>query len=307
MDPSANRRALKAARAEASENTFKVIALEWFEVKHQLEVVPEHATRNLRRLETYAFPALAKRPVADIQPREVLDVLKGIVSKGHLETAHRVKALIGQVLRYAVSTSRAERDITADLRDALPSAKEKHHPAITDEKELSSLLQVMDSYSGQPSTTAALRLAPIVIARPGELRSACWDQIDMQAAEWHVTAKGGVALMVPLPRQALAILEEMEPLSGGETHVFPSTRSKKRPISNNTINAALKRMDYGGRMTPHGFRATARTLLVEKLGYPVEIVEMQLGHRVSDAHGRAYNRTQWLTERRAMMQAWAEA
>ncbi|MFO7858508.1 MAG: integrase arm-type DNA-binding domain-containing protein, partial [Ectothiorhodospiraceae bacterium] len=161
VDPSANRRALKAARAEASENTFEVIALEWFEVKHQLEVVPDHASRNLRRLEKYAFPALAKRPVADIQPQEVLLVLKGIVSKGHIETAHRVKALIGQVFRYAVSTSRAERDITADLRDALPSAKEKHHPAITDVNELRSLLQVMDSYSGQPSTTAALRLAPI--------------------------------------------------------------------------------------------------------------------------------------------------
>ena len=306
VDPSAHRRAAKVARARAADNTFRAVAIEWYEDVHKREVVEAHATRNLRRLEVYAFPLLARRPVGEIEPPEILEVLRRIQRKGHLETAHRIKTVISKVFRYAVSTGRAQRDMTADLKGAIPPAKETHFPAITDPDELGHLLRAIDGYSGQPSTSAALRLSPILMARPGELRAARWDSIDFDAEEWHVTAKGGTPLMVPLPRQALAILEEMEPISGHREYVFPAARGADRPISNNTLNAALKRMDYGGRMTGHGFRATARTLLVERLGHPVEIVEMQLGHRVRDVHGRAYNRTQWLDDRRAMLQAWAD-
>ncbi|MQM38447.1 Prophage integrase IntA [wastewater metagenome] len=306
VDPSAHRKATRAAQAEATANTFEALAREWYESKHSAEVVAEHAERNLRRLEQYAFPTLARTPVREINPPEVLDALRRIVDQGKVETAHRVKALIGQVMRYAIATGRAERDPTPDLRDALPPSRPTHHAALVKPDEVAPLLRTIDDYGGQPATRAALRLAPMLIVRPGELRKAEWADFDMERGEWATTAKGGVPLVVPLPRQALDVLRELEPITGRGSYVFPSVRGKGRPMSNNTINAALKRMGYGDEMTGHGFRAMARTILVERLGFPVEIVEMQLGHRVRDVHGRAYNRTQWLEDRRSMMQTWAD-
>lgn len=306
IDPSQAKRAEKAAQAERAGNSFQALTLEWYEVRHKAKVGASYAERNLSRLKRYLFPLLGSRPIADIQPREILEALRRIETKGHGETAHRVKGLAGQVFRYAVSTGRADRDVTADLRDALTPTKVQHHPAVVDHKEIGPLLRAIDAYSGQPATCAALRLAPLVFLRPGELRKAQWEDIDLNNARWEVTTKGGTPLVVPLSEQAVEILREMVPLTGRREYVFPSNRGRGQPMSNNTLNAALKRLDYGGEMTGHGFRAMARTVLVEQLGFPVEIVEMQLGHRVRDVHGRAYNRTQWLDQRREMMQAWAD-
>lgn len=307
VDPSAHRRAARAAQVASSANTFKALALEWYEHKHSHEVVEAHGVRSLRRLESYAFPLLGLRPVEEIQPPEILEVLRRIERRGHVETAHRVKTLIGQVFRYGVATGRATRDLTADLRDALKPAKVRHYAAITDPAEIGPLLRAIDGYTGQPATYCALRLAPMLLVRPGELRAARWADIDLDAAEWHLVTKGGHRLLVPLPRQAVEILREMQPLSGRWEFVLPSTRGKGRPLSENTVNAALRRLGFDKEtMTGHGFRAMARTVLVERLGQPVELVEMQLGHRVRDVHGRAYNRTQWVEQRRAMLQSWAD-
>lgn len=306
LDPSAERRREKAAQAASAASAFADVAREWYEHKHRAEVVASHAARNLRRLEQHVFPTLGRRPVAEITAPEVLEPLRRIERKGHIETAHRVKTLVSQVMRYAVATGRAERDVTADLRDALKAAKPNHHAAIVDPDELGGLLRAIDTYSGQPATCAALKLAPLVALRPGELRTLRWDCIDWDNAQATVVQKGGSDLIVPLSRQALEILREIEPLSGRGEFLFPSARGGGRPLSDMTINAALAHLGYGERMKAHGWRAAFRTLAVERLGAPVEIVEMQLGHRVRDVHGKAYNRTQWLTERAEWMQRWAD-
>jgi integrase len=304
IDPAAQRRAEKAARASAA--SFEAVAREWYQEKHAYEVVESHARRNLRRLEQYAFPAFGARPIAELEPPEVLDALRRIERKGYVESAHRVKTLVSQVMRYAVATGRARRDVTADLSDALRSAKPQHHRAIVDPDELAGLLRAVDAYAGAPTTAAALCLASLAPVRPGELRAARWADIDLEAAQWTLTAKGGHSLIVPLSRQAVAVLAEQRERTGRNAYVFPSARTRSRPVSNATVNAALARLDFGDRMTGHGWRATFRTLAVERLGFGVEIVEMQLGHRVRDVHGVAYNRTTWLAERRDLMQRWAD-
>lgn len=307
IEPSAHRRATKAAQVEAAANTFEFVAREWYEMLHRHKVVPAHAARNLRRLEIHAFPLLGRRPIAEITPGELLQVLRRVESKGHIETAHRIKTLCGQVFRYAIPTGRAERDISADLRDALRPAETKHHPALIKPEEIAPLLRAIESYGGHFATCAALRLAPLLFVRPGELRKAEWSHFDLNAGEWHyVPSKGAHPLLVPLPRQAVEILREMESLSGGGRYVFPSIRGKGRPMSENTINAALHRLDYKGKMTGHGFRAMARTVLAERLNFPAEYIEQQLAHAVRDANGRAYNRTTHLEQRRNMLQAWAD-
>jgi integrase len=269
--------------------------------------VPTHEDGNLRRLEVHAFPLLGRRPIAEIAASELLTALRRVEQTGHIETAHRVRSLCGQVFRYAVATGRAERDIAADLRDALRSAEKEHHPAIIDPKEIGPLLRAIDAYGGQPATRGALRLSPQLFVRPGELRKAEWAAFDLDGALWSYTpSKGGTPLLTPLPQQAVAILREMESLSGRGVYVFPSMRGKGRPMSENTVNAALHTMGYRDIMTGHGFRAMARTVLVERLKYPAEHVEMQLAHAVRDPLGRAYNRTTFLEQRREMLQAWAD-
>lgn len=306
VNPSDSRRTHRHYAHRESANTFETAAKAWYEHKHQREVVPEHAKRNWRRLQLYALPQLGSLPTNEITAPIVLSVLREIDDQGRTETAHRVKALIGQVMRYAIALGAAERDPTRDLRDALPPSKPVHHPALTTPEDLSDLLTSISAYAGDPITRAALQISPLLLVRPGELRAARWNDIDFDCQEWHLTAKGGADHLVPLARQAIEIIERLRPISGRAEYILESQRSRGRPISNNTINGALHRLGYKDVATAHGFRATARTMLVERLGYPVEIVEMQLAHRVPDVHGRAYNRTQWLDQRREMMQSWAD-
>ena len=252
---------------------------------------------------------LGRRPVAEVTPTELLEALRRVERVGHLETAHRVRTLCGQVFRYAVATGRADRDIAADLRDALRAPETKHHAAITEPADFGALLPAMEGYGGQPATRAALWLSALLFVRPGELRKAEWEDFDLDAAEWHFSpSKSGQPFVIPLPKQAVATLREMEILSGKGRYVFPSARGRGRAMSEATVNAALQRMGYIPKdvMTAHGFRATARTMLVEHLDFPPEYVEQQLGHAVRDATGRAYNRTTYLKQRREMLQVWAD-
>jgi integrase len=304
INPSEARRSQQREAIERSTNTFETAAVAWYTQKHMREVVEAHASRNWRRLQIYALPRLGSLPTREITPPVVLSVLREIDDQSKTETAHRVKALIGQVMRYAIALGTAERDPTRDLRDALPPSKPKHHPALTNPRDLAGLLVSIENYAGDPVTRAALALAPLLLVRPGELRSARWADVDFDRQEWRVITKGGVDHLVPLSEQAITIINRLQPITGRSDYILESQRTRGRPISNNTINAALHRLGYKDIATGHGFRATARTLLVERLGFPVEIVEMQLAHQVRDVHGRAYNRTQWLEQRRRMMSDW---
>lgn len=308
IDPSAHKRQESTQRVSDGENTFRTLCEDWYQQKHSVEVTEAHAVRNWRRLEIYTFPLLAKRPIRSIQPADILQVLDGIVKKGNVETAHRVKTLISLVFRYAVATSRVDSDVTRDLTGYLPNTQVKHQHALVRPDEASLLLKDIHAYQGHFATSAALKFSPLVFTRPGDTRQMRWEHIDFEKAQWELpTTKNGAPLIVPLATQAIAILDEIEPLTKHRSpYVFPNVRDAKRPMSNVAIKAALDRMGYGGRMTAHGFRAMARTLLQEELKYPVHLIEMQLGHRVADMHGRAYNRTEFLDDRRSMMQIWAD-
>lgn len=304
IDPVANRRARRWANVQTAQDTFEGLAREWWDTLHRHETVQKHAERNLRRLEVYAFPMLGRRPVREITAGEVLEALRVPERQGRLDTAHRVRALIGQVMRYGIPTGRTDRDVTRDLKGMLRSPRVTHHKAVLDLDQLGAMLRAMDDYPGTATVRGALRLAPMLFCRPGELRQIRW--ADLEGDVWHYQpSKGGDPLLTQLPRQAMHLLEEMRALNGRSEYVFPSMRGRGRPMSENTINAALRRIDFGGQ-SGHGFRAVARTILVERLGYREDIVEMQLGHQVRDMHGRAYNRVQWLEERRNMMQSWAD-
>jgi integrase len=308
IDPSVHRRAQRTARTEKAANTFEVVAREWFE-KISPGWAPSHATRVLSRLERDVFPYIGGRPIGELAPPDILRVLQRIENRNVLETAHRVRTDIGAVFRYAIVTGRADRDAAADLRGALKSTNPEHFAAVTDPGTLGELLRALWGYQdGTPVVVAALKLAPMLFVRPGELRSAKWADIDLDAGEWKFTAsKTKTPHLVPLAPQAVAILRELQPLTGRGPYVFPSARSNQRPMSNNAVTAALRRMGIERAVTcGHGFRATARTLLDEVLGYRVDLIEAQLAHAVKDANGRAYNRTSFLPERRKMMQGWAD-
>lgn len=308
VDPSSHRQRESAQRTTDGENTFRSLCEDWFKQKHSVEVTESHAARNWRRLEIYTFPLLARRPIRSIQPADILQVLDRITKKGNIETAHRVKTLISLVFRYAVATSRADSDVTRDLTGYLPKTQVKHQHALVRPDEIAILLKDIDTYQGHYATSAALKLSPLLFTRPGDMRQMLWAQIDFDKAQWELpTTKNGAPLVVPLSKQSVEILKEIEHISRHRSpYVFPNARDAKRPMSNVAIKAALDRAGYGGRMTAHGFRAMARTLLQEELRYPVYLIEMQLGHRVADMHGRAYNRTEFLDERRSMMQHWAD-
>jgi len=308
IDPSVHRRAQRTARTEKAANTFEVVAREWFE-KISPGWAPSHATRVLSRLERDVFPYIGGRPIGELAPPDILRVLQRIENRNVLETAHRVRTDIGAVFRYAIVTGRADRDAAADLRGALKPTNPEHFAAVTDPNALGELLRALWGYQdGTPVVVAALKLAPMLFVRPGELRSARWADIDLDAGEWKFTAsKTKTPHLVPLAPQAVAILRELQPLTGRGPYVFPSARSNQRPMSNNAVTAALRRMGIERAVTcGHGFRATARTLLDEVLGYRVDLIEAQLAHAVKDANGRAYNRTSFLAERRKMMQGWAD-
>jgi integrase len=307
VDPSEQRKAEKAAGEERAANSFEVIAREWM---GRQTWVDDYRVKLESRMANDVFPYIGKRPVAELSAPEFLQVGRRIEERGAVESAHRALQVCGQVMRYAIATGRADRNPVADLKGALASPQVQHHAAITDPRELGGLLRAIEGYSGDPTTRAALKLSALLFVRPGELRHAEWAEIDLDAGEWNIPAgkmKMRQAHLVPLCVQAQAILRELYLLTGRGQYVFPGGRSPRRPMSNNAINAALRRMGYGtDTMTAHGFRATARTILDEALGYRVDYIEHQLAHAVKDPNGRAYNRTAHLPERRKMMQGWAD-
>ena len=307
IDPSENRKAQKSARADRATNSFEVVAREWF-AKYSATWAANHGDRIIRRLERDIFHWIGGRPIAEITAPELLTVVRRIESRGALETAHRALGNCGQVFRYAIATGRAERDPSGDLRGALPPVKGEHFAATTDPKRVAEMLRAMDGYQGTLTVRCALRLAPLVFVHPGELRKAEWADIDMDAAEWRYTVtKTNTPHIVPLSRQAVEILRELQPLTGRGRYVFPCARSNGRPMSDNAILAALRRMAIGKEeMSGHGFRAVARTILDEVLGVRPDYIEHQLAHAVRDPNGRAYNRTAHLPKRRKMMQQWAD-
>lgn len=309
VDPGEHRKAEKAAGEDRAANSFEVIAREWI-AKQSPTWAPSHGDKIIARLERDLFPWLGRRPIADITAKELLATVNRIADRGATETAHRALQNCGQIFRYAVVTGRMDRNPAADLKGALPPVKPGHLAAIVDPAAIGGLLRAIESYQGAFITKSALRLAPLVFVRPGELRQAEWTEIDLEAAEWNIPGhkmKTGEPHLVPLSPQAVAILRDVCALTGRGRYVFPSPRSLSRPMSNNAILSALRRMGYGkDEMTGHGFRAMARTVLDEVLHFRPDYIEHQLAHAVKDPNGRAYNRTSHLPERRKMMAAWAD-
>jgi len=308
IDPGEVRKAEKVAKTQALES-FELVAREWHE-KFKPRWTPVHADTTIKRLERDAFPWIGAQPIAELKAPEMLTVLRRVESRGALETAHRVKSICGQVFRYAVATGRAERDPVADLKGALPPVTKSHLAALTDPKDVAPLLRAIDGYQGSFVVKCALQLAAMFFVRPGELRHAEWSEFDLDAGIWSIPAekmKMKQPHIVPLSCQAMEVLRSLQPLTGRSRYVFPSNRSSQRPLSNNAILAALRRMGYDkDEMTGHGFRAMARTILDEVLQVRPDFIEHQLAHAVRDPNGRAYNRTAHLDERKKMMQLWSD-
>ena len=304
IDPGAKRKAEKMATAD----TFRAVAEE-FLAQREKGWAPTHSSKVRARLE-WLYPHIGARPIGIIEAPELLAPVRMIEECGKGETAKRTLLNAGQVFRFAVATGRAKRDPTADLRGALAPVKANHHPAIIEPKAFGALLRAIDAYPGEPVTRAALRLLPLVFTRPGELRLAEWAEFDLDRATWSIPSqrmKMKQPHIVPLSAQAVTILRELHPLTGRRRLVFPSLRSRDRPMADATLTVALRRLGFTrDEVVPHGFRATARTLLDEVLGVRPDLIEHQLAHAVKDPNGRAYNRTAHLAERRTMMQKWAD-
>ena len=309
IDPSAHKRAMKHTQGDQAANNFQAVAKEWYK-KEKPHWSDSHASRVLRALDKHLYPSLGTRPIIEITPPELLTTLRKIESQGKLETAHKVKQVASQVFRYGVATGRAERDPSADLKGAISRQVTKHLASITDPKQVGKLLNSMDSYEGTPAVKTALLLSPLLLCRPGELRHMEWAEINWGEKQWEIPAekmKMRQPHIVPLCKQALRLLEEQQLFSGQDKYVFPSARGKSRPLSENGVRTALRTMGYDNEtITPHGFRAMGRTLLDEVLGYRIEWIECQLAHAVTDANGRAYNRTTYLKQRKGMLQKWAD-
>lgn len=307
IDPGETKKAQKAARSQETE-TFEIIAREWYG-KFSPAWAFSHAKTTIRRLEIFIFPWLGGKPIKTITAPELLAALRRIEAKGALETAHRVKQVCGQVFRYAIATGRAERDPSNDLRGAIPPPSGKHMATITDPREIAGLLRSIDDYRGNIVTRCALQLAPLVFVRPGELRHAEWSEFNLEAAEWRIPAekmKAGAVHIVPLSKQALDILQEIQPLTGHGKYVFPSPRTDSRPMSSNGILSVLRRMGYAkDEMSGHGFRSMASTLLNEQ-GWNRDAIERQLAHAERNNVRAAYNHAEFMPERKKMMQSWAD-
>lgn len=305
IDPGDKRK----AEAEAGADTFEAVAREWF-AKHSGRWAASHAEKVVRRLERDVFPWIGSKPITTLTAPDVLAMLRRIEGRNAVETAHRALQNCGQVFRYAVATGRAQGDVTRDLRGSLTPWKQGHYASVTDPAKVGDLLRAIDTFAGSYVVGVALKLAPMLFVRPGELRGAEWAEIDLDAGEWNIPAakmKMRQPHLVPLSTQAVTILRDLQPLTGRGRYVFPGTRSAKVPLSDMTLNAALRRIGIDrNTMTMHGWRATARTILDEHLGFRVDFIEHQLAHAVKDPNGRAYNRTAHLAERRKMMQAWAD-
>jgi len=303
IDPSLARKADRAAAS--SPETLKAIATEFLEMQ-----TAGAAATTLRRFELHVFPYLGKKPIARITAAELLAVLRRVEHKGTYDTAHRIRSACSRIWRYAIGSGRAEQDIAAALVGQLAPVNAKNFATITEPKKIGELLRAIDGYSGLHSVSAALKLAPLVFVRPGELRAATWDEFDLEEAEWRIPAhrtKLRVEHVVPLADQAVAILDDLFPLTGSESgYVFPSVRSRTTCMSDNTLNAALRRMGYSKeQMTAHGFRSMASTRLNE-LGYPPDVIEKQLAHSERNKVRAAYNHASYLPQRREMMQFWAD-
>ena len=308
INPSHQRKAEKTSTKSKAANSFEVIAREWVQTFFVTKS-ESHKERTLRRLEVYIFPWLGDKPITEITAPEVLQVVRRPQNQNKLETAHRALQVTGQIFRYAVQTGRVIRDVTADLRGALPPAETKHMAAFTEPKEVAELLRAIDGFQGTFTVECALRLAPLVFTRPSELRRAKWADIDLDAGEWgYIVSKTKTDHIVPLSKQAIKILKEIHPLSGHGEFVFQGGHDPKKAMSEAAINAALKRMGYNTQtqITGHGFRAMARTILHERLNIDPHIIEHQLAHAVPDNLGGAYNRTKFLAQRKTMMQQWAD-
>lgn len=306
IDPSAVRR-LKKEEYVVTGTTFEVVAREWFD-KNMPVWSKSHQETVMSRLERFVFPVIGGRPISELKAPDILAMLRPIEARGVIETTHRCKTYCGQVFRYAVATGRVDRDPTSDLKGALQKKSGKHHAAITDPKELAALLRAIDDFGGTFIVKCALQLAPHLFIRPGELQKAKWVEFDLDAGEWRFfITKTKTNHVVPLAHQAIEILKKLHSVTGDDEYLFPSLRGGGRPMSNVAMLAALRRMGYSkDEMTVHGFRATARTILDEVLGFRPDFIEHQLAHSVRDPLGRAYNRTAHLAERRKMMQAWAD-
>jgi len=309
IDPGQAKREEKQSKAIAATHTFEAVARQWLK-KAGATRAASTQEKVTTWLEKDVFPSIGKKPISTIGPRDVLTTVQKMEARGAIDSAHRVKQICGQVFRFAVATGLAERDVTADLKGALSAVPKANYAAITEPKQAGDLMRSIFAYTGHPYAVAALKLSPLVFVRPGELRSAEWAEIDLDAAEWRIPGskmKMGIDHMVPLSTQAVEILHAMHSLTGHGKYVFPSIRTGERCMSENTINAALRSMGYSKEMmTAHGFRAMARTIMDEVLGERVDLIEHQLAHAVKDPNGRAYNRTAHLPARREMMQRWAD-
>ncbi len=309
IDPAEARRGEKQAVLQAMAESFEAISHEWFEM-HMHDKSESHKVRTNRILKTRLFPCIGNRPIKDITAPELLDALRKIEKNGSIDTAHRARGVASQVFSYAIATGRTDRNIANDLIGTLKPHKQTHRAAITDIKELGKLLRDMENSSSGIVVKTAMRISPILFQRPGEIRHMEWKEIDFEKALWSIPAekmKMGNDHIVPLPRQVIALLKEIYPFTGSGTYVFPCARGQSRCLSENGVRTALRDMGYdNATVTPHGFRATARTLLDEELGFRIDWIEAQLAHMVRDATGRAYNRTQFLPQRAEMMQAWAD-
>ncbi|MFT7773013.1 tyrosine-type recombinase/integrase [Roseateles sp.] len=328
-DPVAAKRAKKAAVAAARErekllaegkplpDSFEYVAREWIDKIHRVKVSASHADRTLRRFEADVFPYIGRKVMDQVDAPELLKLLRRIEERGAIETAHRAKDSCGQVFRFGIATSRCSRNPAGDLKDALQPVVSTHLAAITDPVRTGALLRSIVDYRGTPVVRAALRLAPLVFQRPGELRKAEWAEFQLDEGVWEIPPermkrdkKGkahGISHLVPLPLQAVEILKDLRLLTGSGRYVFPGHRTTERPMSDNAVLSALRRMGYPKEeMSGHGFRAMARTMLAERLSVDEAVIDAQLAHAVKDANGRAYNRTVWLEQRRRMMQLWAD-
>ncbi len=308
IDPGIHKKERKLARQMGAENSFEVVALEWH-AKNRHSWTEDHGKRILTRLQNDIFPCLGKRPIAEIKVPELLKALERIQDRGALESAHRTLQTCSQVFRYAASKGFAEYDITPNLRGALKPVKKRNHASITEPVKIGQLLKAIDGYEGHFITKCALRLSPLFFVRPGELRQAEWSEFNFDTKEWRIPAhkmKMREQHIVPLSNQAIQILEELRPFTGSGQYLFPSVRTPTRPMSNNTINASLRRLGYTtDDMTAHGFRSMACTLLNEQ-GWHRDAIERQLAHAERNSVRAAYNYAEHLPERRKMMQAWAD-
>jgi len=309
-DPGEVRKVERETAVITATNTFRLVAEEWYK-KNVPTWSPKHASTVIRRLEREVYPVMGDRVISEITPLELVSLLQGISSRGLMETAARIRGICGQIFRYASVTGRVMYDPSATLKpsEILGKRKVRHLSAVTDPQALGPLVHAIDGYQGTIVVKSALQLTPLLFVRPGELQKMEWAEVDLDAALWSIPAermKMRVPHTVPLSRQSLEILQRLHPATKHERYVFPG-RSRSRPISNNSVNAALRYLGFDKEtVTGHGFRATARTILDEVLGFRVDLIEHQLAHAVKDPNGRAYNRTSFLQDRREMMQAWAD-